>query len=226
LLLFIKKRHEMIYTNGFIVKGILPVEEKDCIKQHKNYFGIGSYQSWPLRYLDQYMYLDDQIDEESVCSKNGYFFNSNYKEKDFPRSLRIISSNEFVMEYVRLCHKEKIETIIMMVESEIPISVKTNNYSIVESLGWDCIGNDYFSFMFELFENPDLFCNLSVDLNKNLLFANAEQAKKFLLFRENLLAKGENLESAFEPIPARLSVVVFNEMANGLHPPRRGNGIV
>ena len=94
----------MIYTNGFIVKGILPVEEKDCIKQHKNYFGIGSYQSWPLRYLDQYMYLDDQIDEESVCSKNGYFFNSNYKEKDFPRSLRIISSNEFVMEYVRLCH--------------------------------------------------------------------------------------------------------------------------
>lgn len=68
----------MIYTNGFIVKCILPVEEKDCIKQHKNYFGIGSYQSWPLRYLDQYMYLDDQIDEESVCSKNGYFFNLNH----------------------------------------------------------------------------------------------------------------------------------------------------
>ena len=45
----------------------------------------------------------------------------------------------------------------MMVESEIPISVTTNNYSIVESLGWDCIGNDYFSFMFEFFENPDLF---------------------------------------------------------------------
>ena len=106
----------------------------------------------------------------------------------------------------------------MMVESEIPISVTTNNYSIVESLGWDCIGNDYFSFMFEFFENPDLFCDLSVELNNNLLFANAEQAKKFLSFRENLLAKGENLESAFEPIPARLSVVVFNEMANGLPP--------
>ncbi len=120
------------------------------------------------------------------------------------------------MEYVRLCHKEKMETIIMMVESEIPISVTTNNYSIVESLGWDCIGNDYFSFMFEFFENPDLFCDLSVELNNNLLFANAEQAKKFILFRESLLAKGENLESAFEPIPARLSVVVFNEMANGL----------
>lgn len=100
-------RDVMIYTNGFIVKCILPVEEKDCIKQHKNYFGIGSYQSWPLRYLDQYMYLDDQIDEESVCSKNGYFFNLNYKEKGYPRSLRVVSSNEFVMEYVRLCHKEK-----------------------------------------------------------------------------------------------------------------------
>lgn len=156
----------------------MPVEAKDCIKQHKNYFGIGSYQSWPLRYLDQYMYLDDQIDEESVCSKNGYFFNSNYKEKDFPRSLRIISRNEFVMEYVRLCHKEKMETIIMMVESEIPISVTTNNYSIVESLGWDCIGNDYFSFMFEFFENPDLFCDLSVELNKNLLFAKCRTSKK------------------------------------------------
>ena len=84
------------------------------------------------------------------------------------------------MEYVRLCHKEKMETIIMMVESEIPISVTTNNYSIVESLGWDCIGNDYFSFMFEFFENPDLFCDLSVELNNNLLFANAEQAKKFI----------------------------------------------
>ena len=57
--------------------------------------------------LDQYMYLDDQIDEESVCSKNGYFFNLNYKEKGYPRSLRVVSSNEFVMEYVRLCHKEK-----------------------------------------------------------------------------------------------------------------------
>ena len=110
----------------------------------------------------------------------------------------------------------------MMVESEIPISVTTNNYSIVESLGWDCIGNDYFSFMFEFFENPDLFCDLSVELNNNLLFANAEQAKKFLSFRENLLAKGENLESAFEPIPARLSVVVFNEMANGLPPSPAG----
>ena len=30
--------------------------------------------------------------------------------------------------------KKKMETIIMMVESEIPISVTTNNYSIVESL--------------------------------------------------------------------------------------------
>ena len=118
--------------------------------------------------------------------------------------------------------KKKMETIIMMVESEIPISVTTNNYSIVESLGWDCIGNDYFSFMFEFFENPDLFCDLSVELNNNLLFANAEQAKKFLSFRENLLATGENLESAFEPIPARLSVVVFNEMANGLPPSPAG----
>lgn len=35
-------------------------------------------------------------------------------------------------------------------------------------------------------------------------------------------AKGENLESAFEPIPARLSVVVFNEMANGLPPSPAG----
>jgi hypothetical protein len=36
----LKKRPEMIYTNGFIVKGILPVEEKDCIKQHKIILGL------------------------------------------------------------------------------------------------------------------------------------------------------------------------------------------
>ena len=30
----------MIYTNGFIVKGILPVEEMDCIKQHKIILGL------------------------------------------------------------------------------------------------------------------------------------------------------------------------------------------
>ena len=111
----------------------------------------------------------------------------------------------FIKNYVRICNEQKIETLIMMVETEIPI-VSNIDCQLISTLGYDCIGNDYYSMLFDLFENQYLFGGM----NKNFLFDSLTDAKEFLSVRDKLISDGIDFEREFEPIPARLSIIRMN----------------
>lgn len=198
-----------MYINGCVVKETAPKSENYYTQSHKNYFGISSYISWPLLYTDQFLYLDNQVDDMSIIAEKGYFFDKKYKIKNHARSLRIVSDGNFIKNYVRICNEQKIETLIMMVETEIPI-VSNIACRLISTLGYDCIGNDYYSMLFDLFENQNLFEGMYNKLNKNFLFDSLTDAKEFLSVRDKLISDGIDFEREFEPIPARLSIIRMN----------------
>ena len=145
----------------------------------------------------------------SIIAEKGYFFDKKYKIKNYARSLRIVSDGNFIKNYVRICSEQKIETLIMMVETEIPI-VSNIDCRLISTLGYDCIGNDYYSMLFDLFENQDLFGGMYNKLNKNFLFDSLTDAKEFMSVRDKLISDGIDFETEFEPIPARLSIIRMN----------------
>lgn len=121
----------------------------------------------------------------------------------------MFSDGNFIKNYVRICNEQKIETLIMMVETEIPI-VSNIDCRLISTLGYDCIGNDYYSILFDLFENQDLFRGMYNKLSKNFLFDSLTDAKEFLSVRDKLISDGIDFEREFEPIPARLSIIRMN----------------
>jgi hypothetical protein len=198
-----KEMNTMLYNNGYVVKGLYHHEIYS--QQWKTYLGIGSYTSWPLKYLNCYAKKWDEIEELSLWRNEGYFLNPRYREKNFPRNIEFVADIDFIKNYMELCDKEGIKTLIMRMDSEIFMPVKTKELKIVEVLGWDCVATEYFTLLYELCDKS--FGDLSLKLNKHYLFDNIDDVKEFISIRESLIDRGIELENAFEPTPGRLSIV-------------------
>lgn len=192
----------MLYNNGYVVKG--KYKHELYSQEWPGYLGIGSYTSWPLQYLDGFDDINEEIEELYISSSKGYFLDAKYKS--FPRTLCFVQDEAFIKKYINICEKQQIRTITFRLESEIEAEVRTTMFPVVETLGWDCIAQSYYSYLDELFD-LDVESKLVSKLNKNGLFDCIEDVKQFVAMREAAILNGVNLEDAFEPIPGKLSIV-------------------
>lgn len=193
----------MLYNNGYIIKGLY--EHADYSQKWDSYFGIGSFVSWPLKFHSGFEAMERRMEELYLTADNGFFLDSSYFD-GFPRTLEFIRNEDFINEYVEICKSQKIKTIIMKIESEIPTSGLCSTFQTVQVLGWDCIAQSYYSYL------PDMdFLNncdyLKRKLNCNKLFDSILDLKEFMQIRHNEMLNGAELENSFEPIPGRISIV-------------------
>jgi len=79
-----------------------------------------------------------------------------------------------------------------------------------EVLGYDCMAGASVSYLAEIHENESIFESYKITkdkTNSNGLLNTYEEVEDFIVKRNKLLEQGINLEDAWEPIPARLSLV-------------------
>lgn len=193
----------MIYNNGYVVKSLQ--EHEWYTQKFGTYFGIGSFTSWPLKYIAKYDELNQKLEPFFLERDKGFFLSERYRTET-PFVIELIRDEDVICEYIENCKKEKIETIIMRVESEIPIRESESRFHVVEQLGWDCLAQSYYTYLDEL-DFIDRQGILKSKLNKNGLFDAIDDVKQFIRMREIAMDNGMDLEDAFEPIPARLSIV-------------------
>lgn len=193
----------MLYNNGYVVKSLQ--EHEWYTQTFGTYFGIGSFTSWPLKYIDKYDALDWKLESFFLEREKGFFLRERYRT-EYPFALGVVRDEDMICEYIENCKKENLETIIMRVESEIPSEERESRFHVVKQLGWDCLAQYYFTYLDEL-EFLDHQGILTCKLNKNGLFDEIDDVKRFIRMREAAMDEGMNLEDAFEPIPARLSIV-------------------
>ncbi len=193
----------MLYNNGYVVKSLQ--EHKLYTQKFGIYFGIGSFTSWPLKYIAKYDALNLKLEPFFLEREKGFFLSERYRT-EAPFVIELIRDEDVICEYLENCKKEKIETIIMRVESEIPSGESESRFHVVKQLGWDCLAQSYYTYLDEL-----VFLDrqgiLKSKLNKNGLFDEIDDVKQFIRMRESAMDNGMDLENAFEPIPARLSIV-------------------
>lgn len=192
----------MLYNNGYVVKG--QYKHELYSQEWPGYFGIGSYTSWPLQYLDGFTDINEEIEELYISEPKGYFLNSRYKS--YARTLCFVQDEDFIKKYVSICELQKIPTIILRLESEIETVAKLSQFSVLETLGWDCIAQSYYSYLDEL-RDLDIESRLIPKLNKNGLFDSIDDVKQFIAMRDAAIINGVDLETTFEPIPGKLSIV-------------------
>lgn len=192
----------MLYNNGYVVKG--QYKHELYSQEWPGYFGIGSYTSWPLQYIEGFDDINNEIEELYISEPKGYFLNPIYKS--FTRTLCFVQDEDFIKKYVSMCETQKIQTITFRLESEIETAVAPSQFSVLETLGWDCIAQSYYSYLDELRE-LDVESRLVPKLNKNGLFDCIDDVKQFIAMRDTAILNGVDLESTFEPIPGKLSIV-------------------
>lgn len=183
---------QSLYNNGYVVMGLQKNESSSTLV---NFRGVEGFVAWPLRnYNDS---LSKSLEDEAWDNWFGY--------EDV---LEVVPQNDYLFRYVNHCKSNKINTIIMQIESPKCNQITTEPLEIIEVLGYDCITGVQLSYLNLL---PDFlkkhFPTTYLKLNSNGLCDNIEDIYFFLDTYNFLLSQGMDLEHGPNPIPAKLSIV-------------------
>ena len=192
----------MLYNTGFIVKNVY---FDDIMGLRKS---ITECDSWPLKHISEYDFLDQEVEKRCLYSESGYFLNPRYCDRGWARSVNIVDDFSFVQEYIEECKKLSVPAVALMVESEISIRNSPVIRKDFVSLGWDCMATDYESFLEDIAEGcPELY-SFKTKLNAFGLFDDYSTANEYMILREQLIPKyrPDFFETAFEPIVCKYSL--------------------
>lgn len=158
----------------------------------------GLYKSWPLSSLYQdkdAMSLTDEIDEELF---------SKYDMQ------HIVIDEGYIKRYLEYCEKISLNICVLLFETPLaaPSIGVDVDVEIIETLGFDCIGTVYYSYLQEeltLFASE--LAEKNTKPNKNGLFDELSDVQTFISLRRHAISEGLNLEDYWKEIPAKISIV-------------------
>jgi len=199
--------NEKLYINGFLVKSLRDDPHKMFPPENKQYRGVGRFVSWPL---------DDCGDDVSKALEREAW------DKWFGRMnvIEVVPEQDYLRRYIAHCNALGIETMIMMVETPLSHQIAVDSLRVVECLGFDSTDNVQFSHLTidtDIFygewaeEDKDCVALKTIfeRLNANGLCDSMSDIYEHIAIRNDLLAKGVNLELG-EPMPVRLSIVALD----------------
>ena len=181
-----------LYNNGYVVMGL----QKNSFSSTLDGFrGVDSFVSWPLKdYNDS---LSKSLEDEAWDKWFGF--------KDV---LEVVPQKDYLIRYVNHCKDNKLDTIILQLETPNCNQIAIVQLDVLEVLGFDCITGVQLSYLNLL---PDFlqehFPVAYVKLNSNGLCDSIDDAYKYLETYNKLLSQGIDLEHGPNPVPAKLSIV-------------------
>jgi len=196
-----------LYNNGYLVKALFDSPYEMFLPENKKFKGISRHFSWPLENRD-----DAKSQELTKHIEEKYFF---YENIDF----WLIPEKKVLLDYINHCKKLGIEVSVLKIETKSNIRVAQEELDISEVLGFDLADSVTFSYLSYdidccdgISDIPELeLLKSRMRLNNNMLFDSYGDALKYLNLRNDLVAKGLDLESEDEIHIVRISVVVTNE---------------
>ena len=182
-----------MYKNGYVIKGLFDGQYTRPLDQlSEKYRGIGRYISWPL---DSY----EDPNSKRISKELFLYLNPG------PYGLQFtVPKKKLLEEYTALCLDHGIETTVLMIESSYEYPLIDDELPIVEFLGYDCIESGDFSYWYdEMKVFIDKLAALNICLNKNVLFDNIADAKRYIDLRNLAISEGMNFEHG-EPVIAKI----------------------
>lgn len=172
-----------LYKNGFVVAEITDME---------NF----TYKAWPLFGL---------TDDKTALTMTDEAYNNWFAKYEMQH---IVPDPDYIKRYFAYCNSIGLRVKVLLFESLCSVFDIENPFIINETLGFDCIGTVYESYLRTEFESFKEELELhNIRLNKNGLFHTLEEAVCFSELRQQAIASGENIENFWEEVPVRLSIV-------------------
>lgn len=157
--------------------------------------GVEGFVSWPLKNCNDR--FSKSLEDEAWDKWFG-----------FEDVLEVVPQKDYLTRYVNHCKINKLDTIVLQIETPNCNQMAIDPLEIVEVLGFDCITGVQLSYLNLL---PDFFQEhfpiTYLKLNSNGLCDNIDDVYYFLETYDKLLSQGVNLEHSYHPIPAKLSIV-------------------
>ena len=172
-----------LYKSGFVVAEITDK-------------GNFTYKAWPLFDL-----TDDKIALAITDEAYNIWF-------DKYEMQHIVPDLNYIKRYLAYCEVLRLNVEVLLFETLYNEFVIDESYVVCETLGFDCIGTVYESFLrteFEYFKK-DLEAN-DIRLNQYGLFNSLEDTVYFSELRKKSIELGENIEDFWEEMPVRVSTV-------------------
>ena len=188
-----------LFKNGFIIKAI---GNNGVQSELKNYFGIGTCDTWPL---------DERTDSNSVN------LNREAMERWFgflDDRLWTVPDMAYLKRYADHCQKLGLNIFCLQVESLNNIITTFESIAIEQDLGFDyadvnmgtsCFYEDMVT-KIEFVEKA--FAPIKKQLNQFGLMPSQEVAEQYLAVRRNLIRSGYDMEEYFAPTVVKLSKTV------------------
>lgn len=171
-----------LYKNGYVVS-----EVKD--NDH-------TYNVWPL----EDMYNDNIAMLLTEKADNNWFLQYDMQH--------IVPDFRFAYKYFRCCQEKGIKANILLYETPDSEIIVSDNNLPTKLLGFDCIGNVYYSYLKNEYNyfKEDLNAK-GIYLNRYGLFKTLEDTLFFINIRRQDINNGIALEDFWEQLPVKISLV-------------------
>jgi len=197
------------YVNGFVVAKMNNKDSSDIPWPLSESFYI----PWPLADL-----TDDKMAQELTKLADDNWFSKYHMQEIAPDST-------YIKLYLDYCSKIELDVKVLLFESLDDTIIVDDKFELCEVLGYDCMGYVGFSYLqTEYYQYPEMH-KKGILQNKYGLLDNTEMHKKgilqnkyglldniedvlyFIKLRQQTIADGINIESFWEEILVRISVV-------------------
>ena len=171
-----------LYKNGYVV-AVLNTKEK-------------VYDAWPLENLQN----NEEANMLTGMLEDKWFTKYNMQE--------IVPDLKCAKDYFDFCRSIYIPVELLLFESLDNTFIINDEVKIREVLGFDCIGNVYYSYLQtegKAFNKEGLSRN--IQFNKNGLLDSLEDALFFIKVRKEKIAAGANIEDFWKETPVRISII-------------------
>lgn len=183
---------QRLYNNGYVIKGLFKNKYTSLLDSYR---GIENFVSWPL---DDF---NDSLSNQLKAEAWDKWF-------AFQGVLEVVPEKDYLSRYINHCNELNINTMILQLETPNNNQTANDNLKTIEVLGFDCITGVNLSYLnLEPRYFEEHISEMYLKLNANRLFNTIDETYMFLDTYNRLLNEGENLETGYNPIPVRLSVV-------------------
>lgn len=171
-----------LYKNGYVVAEMNAKEN--------------TYNSWPLHEL-----YDDEMAQALTDQAYDTWFNV-YDMQE------IVPDLHYIKAYLNYCNSINLRVKVLLFESLNSNLHVDDEIEICEVLGFDCIGNVYYSYLLTEFNAcKSELLDKNITANKYGLLDRLDDVLFFIELRKEVIASGVNLEDFWDETPVRISIV-------------------